>query len=172
MRKFLYPFLALIMVLGLVLPMAMAMPVLASTPQTLTVVSDANTQWSAYGNNWQAAVPCLVHGSWPTITDATWIWKAEYANPVDEYDNGPAGGYYFQRIVKLPAGAGSISGSIQITADNAYTLEVNGNAVGGDGAMDRNGPDYGQWGSIETYDIGSLFQVRSEEHTSELQSLS
>ena len=145
---------ALVLAIGLVLPMAM--PVAASTPQTLTVVSDANTLWSADGTNWQAAVPCWVHPSWPTITDASWIWIAAQANPPDEYDNGPAGGYYLQRIVNLPAGATNISGTIWVGTDNAFSLQVNGSPVGGHGNMDRNGPDNQEWNTIESYSIGNL----------------
>jgi len=122
-------------------------------PATLTVVSDTNTQWLADGTTWQPAVACWVHGSWPTIAGATWIWRTQYTDPLWEYANVPTGGWYFQRTFSLPSAAYDISGSINITADNAYYLYVNGNAIGGDGALSRDGPDTQQWKTVEEFAI-------------------
>ena len=152
MKKVLFPILAVVLVLGLALPTA---AVVGAAPATMTVVSDGTTEWSADGISWTSAVACWTHGSWPNISGATWIWRTSQTDPAGEYDNVPDGGWYFRRIFDMPTGAIFTSGSISIGADNAYYLYVNGNPIGGDGALNKDGPDSQQWKSVETYDITS-----------------
>jgi hypothetical protein len=130
---------------------------------TITVSSDSSTQWSADGSTWNSAVACWVHPSWPSISDATWIWRTYETNVVDEYNTVPEGGWYFQRQFSLPDCASNIHGTLQITADNAYTVSLNNNAIGGDGAMNKNGPDNQEWSTVENYNIDHKLQAGSNE---------
>lgn len=97
------------------------------------------------------AVECWIDPDWPMITGA--IWRTVYTDAAWEYNNLPEGGWYFQRIFTLenvPAMA-----QIMITADNFYRLYINGAYIGGDGPMNRDGPQHEEWRSIETYDISN-----------------
>ena len=148
-----------------------AVPIARAT-YTLTVVSDTDTVWYD-GTAWQSAVACWVHGSWPTITGATWIWRTQYTDPAWEYANVPHhedGDYWiFRRTFTLPEGAYDFSGMLTtITADNAYEIYINGVYVGGDGALNKDGPDTQQWKSIEQY-IG--FTPLSGENVIEIRSV-
>lgn len=128
---------------------------------TLTIVSDGNTEWfDPYegGGVWKPASPCWVHPSWPTIQGATWIWRTYQTDPAWEYYNVPyyseTDEYYwtFRRIFYLPDDAYNIKGElVTITADNAYKIYINNVYIGGDGRLHRDGPDYLQWKSVETY---------------------
>ena len=130
---------------------------LARATYTLTVVSDTDTMWwDGVALQWQSAVACWIHPSWPTITGATWIWRTQYTDPASEYANVPHhedGDYWtFLRTFTIPEDAYGFSGLLTtITADNAYAIYINGAYIGGDGALSKNGPDYLEWSSVETY---------------------
>lgn len=145
--------LAMVAVIGLV-PMG---AVGAATPTgSLTVVSDTNTQWSSDNASWHSAQLCYyTPGAWATISGANWIWIEAQTNPEAEYADVPDGGWYFQRQFNLPSDAFDLAGTISITADNAYYLYVNGNAVGGDGEMSKDGTDSHTYATVHTWDIGS-----------------
>jgi hypothetical protein len=68
----------------------------------------------------------------------------------------PTEGWSFCRTFTLLLGAYDISGWIQITVDNAYGLSVNGTYIGGDGALDKKGPDSQQWSGVEIYSLTNL----------------
>jgi hypothetical protein len=70
-----------------------------------------------------------------------------------EYNTVPTGGWYFRKTFSLPTNASNISGSVQIDADNAYTLSINGHAVGGAGAMSKDGPDTYTWETVNTWNV-------------------
>lgn len=128
---------------------------------TLTVVSDGSTQWSADNSNWQPAVPCWTHTAWPTISGATWVWRTYSTDVIYEYNNVPDGGWYFRRQFTLPDCASNIQGSLQATADNAYNASLNGNVIGGDGNMSKTGPDTQSYKTVENFDISSQLQTGS-----------
>jgi len=123
---------------------------------TMMVVSDATTQWSATGTSWSPAVAAWVHSSWPGITGATWIWRTPQTDGPWEYANVPAGGWYFKKTFNLPACATNIVGTIEADADNAYTIGLNGVVLGGNGAMSRDGPDHQEWNTPKTYTLTGL----------------
>jgi alpha-L-rhamnosidase len=56
------------------------------------------------------------------LDDANWIWYAEG----DPSDSAPAGTRYLRRSFDLPAGAQISSAEMQLTADDGFTLYVNG----------------------------------------------
>jgi len=122
--------------------------------ECMDVVSDASVEWSADGASWNPAVACWVHSSWNDIAGATWIWRTEYTDIVWEYDNVPEGGWYFKKEFTIPGEP--VSGEIVINTDNAYRLSLNGVYVGGEGSMDKDGPDYHEWATIDTFDLTNL----------------
>lgn len=67
------------------------------------------------------------HASAPVLrlTGANWIWYAE-GNPSD---SAPAGTRYLRRGFDLAAGAQIASAELQLTADDSFTLYVNGTEV-------------------------------------------
>ena len=121
---------------------------------TTTVVSDTNVEWSADGiGGWNPTFACFVHSGWPNQF-GPWIWRTALTNPNDEYATVPLGGWFFRRVFTIPGSP--IAGDIEINADNAFTLEINGTFIGGDGTMSKDGPDTQQWKSPETYGLTNL----------------
>lgn len=61
----------------------------------------------------------------------------------------------FTKTFEVPDDAYDITGTIVITADNAYQLSLNGAVVGNDGSMDINTvePSPFSWGTVETYSL-------------------
>ncbi len=60
-----------------------------------------------------------------SIPDAHWIWETRLTQP--SQDNHPV---TFTKTFTIPPNATSISGGIQITADNGFDLQVNGIEIG------------------------------------------
>lgn len=124
----------------------------------LTISSDTQTQWSATGagGSWQNSVLTWVHPSWPTISGAQWVWRTAETNPQEEYQDVPGGGWYFRRVFTLPREAVAISATIQVDADNAYQLYINGTYIGGNGAMSKDGPDNQEWQTVKSFQVTNL----------------
>ena len=119
---------------------------------TLTLVSDPTTEYFD-GSNWHPAVAAWMTGAWPSIQGATWIWKS-YLVTLEEAQNG-VGPITFRRTFSLPAYATNASGSLRITADNAYRVYLNGSLLGRDGTMNpaTYEPYPESWLSVETYTV-------------------
>ena len=119
---------------------------------TMTLVSDTATEYFD-GSTWHPAVAAWVHGAWPNINGAKWIWRSYQVTP-EEAENG-VGPVTFRRTFSLPAYATNASGSLRVTADNAYRAYLNGSLLGGDGSMnpatDESEPY--SYRSIETFTI-------------------
>ncbi|KAJ6488505.1 lectin, partial [Mycena vitilis] len=139
-----------------------AIEVTYSDGTTDTIVSD--TTWRAFNsvpdgyeqlsfddNSWTPAIPEGKHGVAPwgqitipatapvlSLSDATWIWTSEVANGV-----APAGARAFRRTYTPGTDQTATSATIQIVADNEYTLYVNGILVG-------SGTDFHQ---AQTYNV-------------------
>ncbi|KAF4609447.1 hypothetical protein D9613_012948 [Agrocybe pediades] len=60
------------------------------------------------------------------FTNSKWIWT----NEGDANGNQPAGSRAFRREYNAPAGKSALSANVIITADNGYTLYLNGKQVG------------------------------------------
>jgi hypothetical protein len=120
---------------------------------SITVVSDAGIPYTGtaegtgtavytYGNAGCAGLDvnnfCTSGGAWPAIPGAHWIWATQQTS--DAQVDLPI---TFTKAFSLPAGASGITGSIQITADNFFVLNVNGTQVG-------SGSD---WSHIYPFDI-------------------
>lgn len=120
---------------------------------TTTIVSDTTAEWLDEAT-WRPAAACWVHPNWPSISGATWIWTRYLVDPYEEYHTLPPEGYRtFRKTFTIPDGAFDISGSINIGADNAYRLYINGAFLGADGALSRDGPDFQEWQTIEAFNF-------------------
>jgi len=108
---------------------------------TMSVVSDTSNEYYD-GINWQPAVATWVHGSWPVISGATWIWNSYFITDPSQDEI-----VQFKKTFRLPA-CEAYTGSISITTDNEYSLNINSNLV----VADNN------WKSVENRDISSYLQ--------------
>jgi hypothetical protein len=79
--------------------------------------------------------------AWARIPGATHIWYRDYTS-------GPL---YFAKVIEIPAEATDVKGSIQITADNFFSLKLNGVNYGG-----TTPPDAAQYTKIYTFDLMNL----------------
>jgi hypothetical protein len=156
MKKTLFTMLVMALAIGLTIPMAA--PVAAS-PASMTVVSDTTNQVRVspdgvtYGD-WQAAVATWVHSSWPSISGATWISSAyNVEDPVNDSWRE------FKKEFTLPSNAVNISGSIDITSDNAEELYINGSFIGSDGEVYGPFHDDYEWSTVLTYNVSDQLQT-------------
>jgi len=117
----------------------------------LMVVSDTSTEYLSE-EGWRLAVLAWTYAGWPTLQDANWIWKSQLVTPEEAHDGTDV--VTFRRKFSLPWDAQDIDGVIQITADNAYELSLNGIVIGHDGVLDPSGTDL-SWNSIETYQFNA-----------------
>lgn len=72
-----------------------------------------------FGGDWIGAQDELPT---PSFEGSSWIWHPQ-GNPAD---SAPVGSRYFRRTFELPAGQAITSAEMQLTADDAFTLHVNG----------------------------------------------
>lgn len=132
-----------------------------------TIVSDATNEywdwgadvtWGTGDDQWVPAVPCYVHPNWPlSPSGATWLWRTDEVDPVTEYNTLPPEGYRtFRKIFEIPSFASITSASIEINADNAYKVYINGGSpVGHDGNLSKDGPTEEGWKNVETFNCAS-----------------
>jgi len=123
--------------------------------QSLVIVSDGTTQWSADGNSWNNATATWVHPSWPTISGATWIWDSNQTDSQWEYANVPDGGWYFKTTFNVPncTDMGTLTGILYVDADNSESSIINGHFLGQDGSLNKSGPDNYEWNTTEQYNL-------------------
>lgn len=136
------------------------------TNHHLTVVSRTGTPWIArdgsvgttvliFGNigctTIDAAGFCT-SGVWPTIAGAHWVWKTQTLSVQEAITGEPR--IVFPRSFRLPRDASNISGTVRITADDAYRVILNGTRVGADGTLAVHPPVRTQfWETVETWPI-------------------
>ncbi|KDR71306.1 hypothetical protein GALMADRAFT_75234 [Galerina marginata CBS 339.88] len=85
----------------------------------------ANVEADFGGGPWgNTAIPPSA-SSTLSLTEANWIWSNEISN-----GNAPVGSRAFRKRFALPPGQSTTSATIAITADNAYSLYLQGNLVG------------------------------------------
>jgi len=115
----------------------------SDTSNQVAASSDGTT-YGPFGN----AVATWVHPSWPSISGATWIADTYYEeDPVNDT------WLKFQKSFTIPSNAIDISGSIEITSDNAYELSFNGVLIGSDGEVYGPCHDDHEWSSIENWTV-------------------
>jgi hypothetical protein len=127
----------------------------AATGRSKTLIShrsgvetSGGRAWITYGHAGCRDAKCT-RGAWSSIAKTMgegllvpprWIWKSQLVSPSEALVGGSAA--FLQRFY-LPADATRIRGQIQITADNAYTVFVNGQVIGrGD-----------NWQTVHVFDI-------------------
>lgn len=135
-----------------------AMMPLTANADELVIVSDTSVEvygpLSAYASvgdaAWgsaNAAVATWVHGSWPSIADATWISTSYYIGQ----DGGsiPNSSWrLFHDDFTIPAGAYNISATLTITSDNAEEVYLNGVFVDSDGEVQGSPVDNHEWSTV------------------------
>ena len=81
---------------------------------------------AAYGGGpWDSSVTVPSATESQSLTGANWIWYPEG----DPASSAPAGTRYFRRALDLPAGDQISKASFVLTADDGFTLYVNGQAL-------------------------------------------
>jgi hypothetical protein len=142
---------------------AHAVVVNTSSMITETVVSEAGVEvfgpkadyFGLNDTNWGTAgsgVATWVHGSWPTITGATWISTAYHVEDVvnDSWR-------WFHDVMTLPEKGFYISGKVIVaTSDNAEEAYFNGALIGSSGEVQGDYYDDGEWGDVSNYPISPL----------------
>lgn len=153
MKKVLFPILALVLALGLALPMASAGPVAAQDGgTTMTVVSDTDAScWSGAteadidGDGyivppsdavWRSAVSCWEHPNWngklnPPDAKAKLLEPPGVADwiwkayQVTKPESYTGDIIFFMKLIAIPDNAVNIQAELFVTADNAYYFYVN-----------------------------------------------
>jgi len=146
------------------LAVAMLIVSTSAMADTMTVVSDTSVyvygpldHYAAIDSaDWSTSKPAVVtwvHGSWPTITGATWISSA-YNTEEPAADNSWR---LFEDVIEIPACAISIDGNlVSITSDNAEEAYLNGNLIGSDGELEGPFVDNQEWSSVLSYPLTGL----------------
>ena len=132
--------------------------------ETLVIGSDNTMVWSDDGNNWYPAYETWVHGAWPSIDGASWIWRTAQTDPAEEYANVPDGGWYFKQTFDIPecVDEETLQGTVTAAADNSYEMYFNGDYVDGRGTMDKDGPDAQSWRLKQTSNLSGLVNGENE----------
>lgn len=115
-------------------------PSIESSKGELILVSDTQTKWLSASGEKPAELVWVpsVWSQYANIPDASWIWSSSLVDSVDNM--GPI---EFNRVFTIPQGATSITGTIQITADNKYSLFLNNAQIG----------ESDNWQEVKTYQI-------------------
>jgi hypothetical protein len=115
----------------------------------LTITSGTNMYYLS-DDGWLPSVATWVYPGWPSLPDATWVWKSYLVDPYEAIYGSDI--ITFKSTFFLPPDANDIIGTINITADNAYELSLNGVVIGSDGILDPSGSDQ-SWMTVETYNL-------------------
>ncbi|HEY5600944.1 MAG TPA: hypothetical protein VIK81_02535, partial [Patescibacteria group bacterium] len=121
-----------------------------SADETFSIVSDTQTEFFD-GVNWNNSFETFVHSAWPGIEGAEWIWKSAIVDP-DKSQTGE-GPITFRRQFNL---TGNAVGTLRITADNAYSVSLDGTILGSQGHLNPAGSNDQSWSSIEAYNIENV----------------
>jgi hypothetical protein len=159
------PFAGVLVALGVLTGLLTPAAAGARMAQSLVVVSDTSGTWVNHFGTTSGSAK-LTHGNrgcyhvnaggyctggaWPKISGAHWVWTNRNVSPAHALEGVRK--LDFTWTFSLPDDATNIGGTLQITADNAYRVFLNGVAFGHDGQLNRRGDD-GSWASIETYTI-------------------
>ncbi len=122
----------------------------AAESPAFIVASDAKTEFSIDGKHWQPAVPTWVHPSWPTMKGATWIWRVEKVSKEEAVNGSPI--ITFRRNFTVTPSDGT-QGTLQITADNAYEVTLNGNVIGSNGTLNAASTSDQKWRTFDSYTV-------------------
>jgi hypothetical protein len=105
---------------GAVLQFITTLPAQCNPNATQAIVSDTSTQDTTDAH---AAVAVTPHPAWTSISLATWI----YSDALDANGSSPTGDKTFTRTFTITGTP--LDSSLEIAADNMYTVSVNGNSL-------------------------------------------
>ncbi|TET40912.1 MAG: hypothetical protein E3J66_06135, partial [Dehalococcoidia bacterium] len=165
-RKVLFPILAVVLALSLALPMAAVVSAASttdtyysSTSDNVAIATGGTTEGTMVWGTSNPAVATFVHNAWnsvklsyPLLDPATWISSAYHVEDAvnDSWRK-------FTRDFTVPPGATNISGTLLITADNAYkaylTTTSGTTDIGSDGQVWGAGDYNNYWSVPEPYTI-------------------
>ena len=115
--------------------------------ETTIVVSDRQTEFSLDGKSWSPAVATWVHPSWAVLQGATWIWRVTKVSKDEAHNGSPV--LTFRRKFTPPVGR--TQAILNITADNAYQVSLNGSVIGSSGVLAAaSNVDDGHWHAFDT----------------------
>ena len=86
----------------------------------------------------------------PSFDGAQWIWFSREPMPISTAQSFPGGVNYFRAEVRLPATSPIQSAECIITADNLFSLYLNGKLVG------ESEPGNDAWGHPQRFEVASL----------------
>lgn len=86
----------------------------------------------------------------PTFDGARWIWFSREPMPITTAQSFPGGANYFRAATTLPAPTRVASAEIIVTADNLFSLHLNGQLVG------ESAADNSAWGHPKRFDVTHL----------------
>ena len=112
----------------------------ASYEMGLLLPTDWKAQW--------VGVPGSAGGADQPFANARWIWTAEEATHLE----APVGTRCFRYDFAIAPSAKVASAALRLTADDQFTLYVNGKEIGG------NGTEYESWKRPKTFDIAAALQ--------------
>ena len=102
----------------------------------------------SYGGTPSPAVLTWVHPLWPSLAGAQWISSAL------NVENPPPNSWrLFTRNFSVPSNAVNLSGTLQITSDNAEEVGLNGSPVGTDGEVYGPFIDNQEWKTILSHAV-------------------
>lgn len=110
------------------------------TTLTLCDYASAGNTWSPE-SRFRVWLPQPLDAGATGLEGARWVWFA--GDPGDLTVSAPAGARFFRRAFDLPAGVPISQARLRITADDAFTLSVNGAEAGRGDA----------WQSAHTFDL-------------------
>jgi hypothetical protein len=132
----------LILVVAILL-VAVAWPTSASAQSShprrgLTLSSQAGLPWKTPSSS-GTAVELTPNPAWPSLPGATWIWRTP--SETNEIVT-------FTQKFNIRHSGGHVLAVLNITADNAYQVSLNGKLVGANGPFSFDGPDEETWATI------------------------
>ncbi|HEV2619479.1 MAG TPA: OmpA family protein, partial [Acidobacteriaceae bacterium] len=103
------------------------------------------------GSPAKPAVPAWSHWLWPKVDGATWVWTAYKVTPAEAHDGSPV--VTFRRTFTSPTAG---QGTLQITADNAFNVSLNGKLIGSQGPLDASSDQADLFTNLQTFQVPVL----------------
>ena len=113
----------------LTVPALMQFTVAKKDGGTFVVIDFASS-----GNTWDAQSERMTWIPRPGPPAPHWIWFPEAGNPASQ---APVGKRWFRRVIEIPTGRKIKRATATMTADNQFTLYVNGQVVGSGDAWQK-----------------------------------
>lgn len=119
--------------------------------QIRPVVIASDSDWEVSGPGGSGHASLVTFSGWPGIDGASWIWSSSSVSQSEAMYGSDV--VTFRRKFNIPAASKSLQASVQIDADNAYKLTLNGELIGSSGPLDRSSDQDQLWNKIDTYSV-------------------